>query len=49
MMKFRVFWDVALCSHEVDQRFRGVYASIIIITIIVALMMEAVRTSETVK
>jgi hypothetical protein len=25
-MKFRVFWDVAVCSHvEVDQRFRGVY------------------------
>jgi hypothetical protein len=25
-MKFRVFWDVAPCSHvEVDQRFRGAY------------------------
>jgi hypothetical protein len=25
-MKFRVFWDVALCSHvEVDRRFRGAY------------------------
>jgi hypothetical protein len=34
-MKFRVFWDVAPCSHvETDQR-------------IIALMMEAVRTSET--
>jgi hypothetical protein len=34
-VKFRVFWDVAPCSHiEVDRRFR-------------ALMMEAVRTSET--
>jgi hypothetical protein len=34
-MKFRVFWDVAPCSHvEVDRRF-------------IALMMEAVRTSET--
>jgi hypothetical protein len=25
-MKFRVFWDVAPCSHvEVDRRFRGAY------------------------
>jgi hypothetical protein len=25
-MKFRVFWDVVLCSHvEVDRRFRGAY------------------------
>jgi hypothetical protein len=25
-MDFRVFWDVALCSHvEVDRRFRGAY------------------------
>jgi hypothetical protein len=25
-MKFRVFWDVAQCSHvEVDLRFRGAY------------------------
>jgi hypothetical protein len=25
-MKFRVLWDVALCSHiEVDRRFRGEY------------------------
>jgi hypothetical protein len=35
-MKFRVFWDV-----EVDRRFKGAYCPII------ALMMEAVRTSET--
>jgi hypothetical protein len=39
IMKFRVFWDVVSCSHiEVDQRFWGA---------IIALMMEAVRTSET--
>jgi hypothetical protein len=26
IMKFRVLWDVAPCSHiEVDRRFRGVY------------------------
>jgi hypothetical protein len=38
-MKFRVFWDVAPCSHnEVDRRFRGATA---------VLMMEAVRISET--
>jgi hypothetical protein len=25
-LKFRVFWDVAPCSHvEVDRRFRGAY------------------------
>jgi hypothetical protein len=25
-MKFRVFWDVVLCSHvEVDQHFRDAY------------------------
>jgi hypothetical protein len=25
--KFRVFWDVAACSHvEVDRRFRGAYS-----------------------
>jgi hypothetical protein len=36
-MKFRVFWDVALCSHiEVYRRFRGT-----------ALIMDAVSTSET--
>jgi hypothetical protein len=39
-MKFRVFWDVAPCSHvQVDQRFRGVHCD--------CLMMEAVHTSET--
>jgi hypothetical protein len=38
-MKFRVFWDVAPCSHiEADRRFRGAYCRV---------MMEAVRTSET--
>jgi hypothetical protein len=38
-MKFRVYWDVAPCSHvEVDRRFRGVFT---------AMIMEAVRTSET--
>jgi sporulation-control protein spo0M len=37
-MTFRFFWDVAPYSHvEVDRRFRGFRA----------LMMEAVRTSET--
>jgi hypothetical protein len=37
-IKFRVFWDVAPCSHnEVDRRFRGA----------IALIMKAVRTSET--
>jgi hypothetical protein len=39
---YRVFWGVAPCSHvEVDRRFRGAYCPII------ALIMEAVRTSET--
>jgi len=43
-MKFRVFWDVAPCSHvEVDRRFRGAYC----LHHQGALMMEAVRTSET--
>jgi hypothetical protein len=42
-MKFRVFWDVAQCSHvEVDRRFRGAYSIIKAI----ALMTEAVRASE---
>jgi hypothetical protein len=37
-MRFRVFWDVALHSYvAVDRNFRGAFA----------LMMEAVRTSET--
>jgi hypothetical protein len=39
-MKFRVFWDVLPCSKvEVDRRLRCAYCD--------ALMMEAVRTSET--
>jgi hypothetical protein len=33
-MKFRVFWDVAPCSHDE------------VASIIIAMMMEAVRTSE---
>jgi hypothetical protein len=38
-MKFRVFWDLAPCSHvEVDRRPAS---------IIIALLMEAVCTSET--
>jgi hypothetical protein len=37
VLKFRVFWDVAPCSHiEVDRRFRGAYC-----------LMVAVCTSET--
>jgi hypothetical protein len=41
--KFRLFWNVAVCSHvEVDRRFR--YALCLNNQ---ALMMEAVRTSET--
>jgi hypothetical protein len=40
-MRFRVFWDVAPRSHvEDDPCFRDAYYPI-------ALMMEAVRTSET--
>jgi hypothetical protein len=42
-MKFRVVWHVVLCGHdEVNRRFRGVLPPSCI-----ALMMEAVRTSET--
>jgi hypothetical protein len=41
--KFKVFWDVAPCSHvEVDRRFKMRTASIIRV-----MMMESVRTSET--
>jgi hypothetical protein len=41
-IKFKVFWDVAPCSHvEADRRFRSAYCHL------QALMMEAVRTSET--
>jgi hypothetical protein len=44
--KFRIFWDVAPCSHVgVDLRFRGKYC--LHHQAIIALMMEAVRTSET--
>jgi hypothetical protein len=44
-MKFGVFWNVAFCSNvEVGRRFRGVYR---IIRAMIALIMEAVRTSET--
>jgi hypothetical protein len=44
-MKFRVFWDVAPCSHiEVDRRFRG---GCVLPPLLIALMMETVRTSET--
>jgi hypothetical protein len=44
-MKFRVFWNVALCSHvEVDQRFKGAYC---LNNQVIALMMEAVGISET--
>jgi hypothetical protein len=43
-MKFRVFWDVAPCSHvEVVRRFCGAYY----LHHQSALMMEAVSTSET--
>jgi uncharacterized membrane protein (DUF485 family) len=47
-MKFRVFWDVALCSHvEVDRRFKGAYCLHHQGDEFTALMMEAVRTCET--
>jgi hypothetical protein len=43
-LKFRVFWDVAPCSHvEADRRFRGAYC----VLRLAALLMEAVCTSET--
>jgi hypothetical protein len=42
-MKFRVFWDVAPCTHiEVDRRFRGTASHHQ-----GTLMMQAVCTSET--
>jgi hypothetical protein len=42
-MKFRVFWHVLPCSQvDADQRLTGAYC-----LIIGAMMMEAVRTSET--
>jgi hypothetical protein len=50
-MKFKVFWDVAPCSHvEVDRRFRGgywIYHNWDESSWIIFLMMEAVRTYET--
>jgi hypothetical protein len=57
-MKSRVFWDVAPCSHvELDRRFRGAsftwtvdsYITCYPFThdLFIALMMEAVRISET--
>jgi hypothetical protein len=43
-VKFKVFWDVAPCSHiEVDRRFRGVYS----LHPQGDQVIEAVRTSET--
>jgi hypothetical protein len=47
-MKFRVFWDVVPCSHvEVDRSFRGAYCLHHQGEEFIALMMEAVHTSET--
>jgi hypothetical protein len=43
-MKFRVFWDVAPCSDEVDPRFIGAYC---LLHHGIALVMEAVRASGT--
>jgi hypothetical protein len=41
-MEITAFWDTTLCSlFELDRRFIGATASVIIV-----LMMEAVRTSE---
>jgi hypothetical protein len=46
-MKFRfVFWDVLPCKTIVDRRFRGT-CCLHHQGIIIALMMEAARTSET--
>jgi hypothetical protein len=46
-MKFRVFWDVAPCSHvDVDQRFIGAYCLHHQVDEFIALIMEAVRTCE---
>jgi hypothetical protein len=42
-MKMTAFWDIAPCNlTEVDRRFRDVYCPIVM-----TLIMEAVRTSET--
>jgi hypothetical protein len=44
-MKFKVFWDIALCSLvRVDRRFRVAYC--LHYQNFITLMMEAVRTSE---
>jgi hypothetical protein len=46
-MTFRVFYDVAPCSHvEVDRRFRGTYVLRHQGDVFIALMMETVGTSE---
>jgi hypothetical protein len=48
VMKFRFFWDVAACSHvEVDRRFRCAYCFHHQRMKFFALMMGAVRTSQT--
>jgi hypothetical protein len=40
-MKFRVFWDVVLCNHiEVEVHIASIIR-------VITLVMEAVRTSET--
>jgi hypothetical protein len=45
-MKLTACWEIVTCSLvEVDRRFRG--ATVSIITAMIALMMEAVRTSKT--
>jgi hypothetical protein len=49
-MKMAVFWDVAPCSlAEIDRRFRRTYClhHCIRAILLIALMMEAVSTSET--
>jgi hypothetical protein len=46
-MKFRVFWDVAPCIHDVQRRFKGAYCLHHQGDSFFVLMMEAVRTSET--
>jgi hypothetical protein len=46
-MTFRVFYDVAPCSHvEVDRRFRGTYFLHHQGDVFITLMMETVGTSE---
>jgi hypothetical protein len=43
-LKFRAFWDIASRSLGVDRRFRSAYW---LTMRLIALMMKAVRTSET--